>query len=204
MALGKELGPLERLQGTWEGYQGLDVSFLNQSGEIGETPYRERTTFNPFGPVENGRQVLYGLDYRTAAWRGDEVNPFHTEVGYWLWDADERQVMRCFMVPRGTLVLAGASCEPDAASFTMTAELGSQTYGILSNRFLAEAARTVRYEVTVSVGDGTFSYDGKTTIEHARVSELLVHADRNTLRLVAPPGEHGEVSRHEDAAGSVD
>ncbi len=71
MALGSELGPLERLQGTWEGDAGLDVSFLNAKGVIGETPFRERTTFNPFGPVDNGSQVLYGLDYRTAAWRGD-------------------------------------------------------------------------------------------------------------------------------------
>ena len=94
------------------GGPGLDVAFFNDQGEIGETPYRERTTFNPFGPVENGRQVLYGLDYRTAAWRGDEENPFHTEVGYWLWDAAEGQVMRCFMVPRGTLVLAGGTAAP--------------------------------------------------------------------------------------------
>ena len=156
MALGSELGPLERLQGTWEGDSGLDTSFLNDKGAIGETPYRERTTFNPFGPVDNGRQTLYGLDYRTAAWRGDEENPFHTEVGYWLWDAAENQVMRCFMVPRGTLVLAGGLSAPDASSFTMTAELGSDTYGILSNRFLAEAARTVYYEVTITLGDGEF------------------------------------------------
>ncbi len=75
MALGKELGPLAGLQGTWEGDQGLDVAYSNEKGEIGDTPYREKTTFNPFGPVENGRQVLYGLDYRTAAWRDEEEQP---------------------------------------------------------------------------------------------------------------------------------
>lgn len=52
-----------------------------------ETPYREKCTFKAFGPVDNGDQHLYGLDYKTAMWRGDEDNPFHTEVGYWLWDA---------------------------------------------------------------------------------------------------------------------
>jgi hypothetical protein len=31
------------------------------------TPYREHIDFKPFGPVENGSQVLYGLDYRMAA-----------------------------------------------------------------------------------------------------------------------------------------
>jgi hypothetical protein len=36
----------------------------------------------PFGPVDNGTQRLYGLDYKSSMWRGDEENPFHTEVGY--------------------------------------------------------------------------------------------------------------------------
>ena len=89
-----------------------------------------------------------------AAWRGEEENPFHTEVGYWLWDAAEGHVMRCFMVPRGTLVLAGGPATADATTFSMAAEVGSETYGILSNRFLAEAARTTRYEVTITIGDG--------------------------------------------------
>src|ERR1700722_20229473 len=143
MALGKELGPLEGLQGTWEGDQGLDVAYSNERGEIADTPYRERTTFNPFGPVENGRQVLYGLDYRTAAWRGDEENPFHTEVGYWLWDATDGQVIRCFMIPRGQTILAGGPAGPDDNTLHMEAALGSDSYGILSNRLLVAFARTV-------------------------------------------------------------
>ena len=72
------------------------------------TPYREHIDFKPFGPVENGSQVLYGLDYRMAAWRGDEENPFHTEVGYWMWDAGDSEVIRCFMIPRGSAIVAGA------------------------------------------------------------------------------------------------
>jgi hypothetical protein len=199
MALGKELGPLEGLQGTWEGDQGVDVAFSNEKGTIAETAYREKTTFNPFGPVENGHQVLYGLDYRTAAWRDDEENPFHTEVGYWLWDAAEGQVMRCFMVPRGTVVLAGGDAAPGDTTLHMTATCGSETYGILSNRFLAAQARTSGYELTLTIGDGTFSYDETTVIEHGRLSDVLRHTDRNTLVRVDPPDEHGEVSRHRDA-----
>ena len=33
------------------GDEGLDVSFHNAEGHIGDTPYRERITFSPFGPV---------------------------------------------------------------------------------------------------------------------------------------------------------
>ena len=61
------------------------------------TPYLEKLTFKQFGPVDNGRQHLYGLDYKTAMWRGSEDNPFHTEVGYWLWDAATGEIVRGFV-----------------------------------------------------------------------------------------------------------
>lgn len=179
-----DLGPLAGLVGTWEGADGLDVAFHNATDAVGDTPYRERTVFNPFGPVDNGRQCLYGLDYRMAAWRGDEVDPFHTEVGYWLWDAGAGQVMRCFVVPRGSMVLAGGPASADAKTFTMTAEVGSETYGILSNEYLATAARSTRYEVTITVGDGTWSYEQTTVVDISKLGRVLAHTDRNTLRRV--------------------
>jgi len=178
-------GPLAGLIGTWEGDQGLDVAFQHSKGDIGDTPYRERATFSPFGPVDNGSQCLYGLDYRMSAWREGEENPFHTEIGYWLWDATDGQVMRCFMVPRGSTILAGGACAPDATSFAMQAEVGSDTYGILSNAYLNRAARTVRYEVMITVEGDTFAYRQVTTIEHAKLDEPLEHIDSNTLHRVA-------------------
>lgn len=181
-----QLGPLAALIGTWEGAKGLDVSYHNEEGEIGDTPYRERITMNPFGPVDNGTQQLFGLDYRMAAWRGDEEDPFHTEVGYWLWDAAAGQVMRCFMVPRGSVLIAGGDATADATTFTMTATLDSQTYGILSNRYLDENARTTRYEVTVTVNpDGSWGYDETTTVWLAALGQEMAHTDRNVLARVA-------------------
>ena len=180
-----EFGPLAQLAGTWEGDQGLDVAFSNSEGKIIETPYRERMVLNPFGPVENGPQVLYGLDYRTSAWRGDEENPFHTEIGYWLWDVADSQVLRSFMVPRGSTILAGGKANADDATFTMVATVGSESYGILSNQFLAANARAIAYEVTITVADdGSFTYNETTTIEHGRHAELVIHTDRNTLHRV--------------------
>ena len=184
MAVDLELGPLRGLVGVWEGDGGIDVAFIHSRGKVGEQAFRERATFNPFGPVDNGDQSLYGLDYRTAAWREEDEDPFHTEVGYWLWDAGAGQVMRCFMVPRGSTILAGGPAHADDVQFTMQAEVGSETYGILSNIYLARAARTVLYQVTVAIGDQTFSYESTTTIEHARTSEPLEHTDRNVLRRV--------------------
>jgi hypothetical protein len=186
MSAGPEWGPLARLAGIWEGDQGEDVAFSNEKGEIALTPYREHTELKPFGPVENGIQVLYGLDYRMAAWRGTEENPFHTEVGYWLWDSTDGHVMRCFMIPRGSVLIAGGAAAADATSFDMKAEVGSEEYGILSNKFLAAQARTIRYEVSIDASeDGVFSYEELSVIEHGKVPEHLMHTDRNTLRRIA-------------------
>jgi hypothetical protein len=175
-------GPLGGLVGTWEGADGLDVSFHNDLGKLAETAYRERTTFQPFGPVDNGPQVLYGLDYRTAAWRAADEVPFHTECGYWLWDPTDGQVLRCFIVLRGSTIIAGGTVEPTATSFVLAADLGSTTYGILSSRYLDTFARTTRYDATITIDGDSYGYDETTTVEHAKSSDLVLHTDRNTLR----------------------
>ena len=120
-----EWGPLEALIGEWESDQGgLDAAFSHSKGEVLQTPYLEKLTMKPFGPVDNGNQHLYGLDYKSAMWRGDEENPFHTEVGYWLWDGATGEVMRGFVVPRGITVLAGGTAAADAKSFTLVGASG--------------------------------------------------------------------------------
>lgn len=186
MSAGPEWGPLARLAGIWEGDQAEDVAYGNVEDKIITTPFREHVDFKPFGPVENGSQVLYGLDYRMAAWRGTEENPFHTEVGYWMWDARDSEVVRCFLIPRGSAVVAGGIVAPDATKFTLEARVGSQTYGILSNNWLDKNARSVSYEVTIDTSvDDEFSYTETTVIHHARMPEAVIHTDRNTLRRIA-------------------
>ena len=177
----KNLGPLAPLAGVWEGDQGLDIS-PSRKGPA-ETRFRERISFDPLGPVVNGPQVLYGLKYATVAWPLGEEKPFHEEVGYWLWDAKAQQVMRCFMVPRGVLVNAGGESQAQAKTFEMLAEVGSETFGILSNPFLDEAFKTVRYELSVTVHDEqSFSYAEDTQLKIHGVQEIFHHRDKNTLR----------------------
>jgi len=179
-----KLGPLAPLPGTWEGTGGVDLSFHHAEGEVGETPYRERITFNPFGPVDNGDQHLYGLDYRMSAWRGDEADPFHTEIGYWLWCGDSETIMRGFMVPRGTVVLAAATAGPDSREFTFRAERGDPVYGITENRYLSQRASTVSYTCTVRIDGEEFSYDEDTVLEMSEFPEHFHHTRRNVLRRV--------------------
>jgi hypothetical protein len=182
----EQLGPLAGLAGVWEGSKGLDVSYHNAEGEVGETPFRERVTLSPFGPVDNGSQQLFGLDYRMAAWRGDEEDPFHTEVGYWLWDAARGEIYRCVMVPRAAIILAGGPASADSTTFTLRAEVGSSTFGVLENPYLAENAATKEFDITITVGKDEWSYEETTSCMMARMGgERLAHTDRNTLTRVA-------------------
>jgi hypothetical protein len=180
----EKLGPLGPLAGVWEGGKGTDTAPDDDRGtEINK--YRERLVLEPIATVENHEQKLQGLRYATTAWRLGEDDPFHEELGYWLWDAEARQVLRCFMVPRGVSVIAGGTVEPDARSFALSAEVGSETYGICSNRFLDEEFKTVRYELTVTIHDrDSFSYREDTQLRIKGQADLFHHTDENTLRLV--------------------
>ena len=136
-----EWGPLAALAGDWESDSGgLDTAYSHAREKVLGTPYQEKCSFKPFGPVDNGNQHLYGLDYKTAMWRGAEENPFHTEVGYWLWDAASEEIVRGFVVPRGITVLAGGFAAADATEFTLQAAKGDTLYTIGENQYLAKNA----------------------------------------------------------------
>jgi hypothetical protein len=116
-------------------------------------------------------------------WRGDEENPFHTEVGYWLYDSATGEIVRGFVVPRGITVLAGGIATPDARAFTLTAEAGHPQYSIGENAYLAANASTVRYQVTITIDDdGSWSYEENTTLRMKEFAEPFAHTDRCTLR----------------------
>src|SRR4051794_5680052 len=166
-----EFGPLAALIGEWEGDGGLDTAYSHTGQRVLETPYREKLTMKPFGPVVNGGQTLYGLDYRSAMWRGAEENPFHTQVGYWLWDAAAGEVLRGFVVPRGITVLAGGLATSDADTFALHAELGAPSYAIGENQYLAKNASTLSYEVTVTATADSWSYHETTMLRMVEFAE---------------------------------
>lgn len=184
--MSNEWGPLAGLAGEWESDRGgLDSSFSHAEGRVRGTQYLEKLVLKPFGPVDNGSQHLYGLDYKTAMWRDEEVNPFHTEVGYWLWDGATGEIVRGFVVPRGITVLAGGTAAADATEFTLRAAQGDAQYAIGENRYLAANASTLSYEVTITVGDGTWSYREDSVLRMNEFEEPLHHTDANTLRRVS-------------------
>ncbi len=179
---GEELGPLAGLVGIWEGEKGTDTAPDDDRVSKEINKFRERMTFEPTGLVENHEQKLYGLRYATTAWRVGADEPFHEEAGYWLWDAEAKQVLRCFIVPRGVTVTAGGTVEPGASSFELAAEVGSETYGICSNRFLDREFKTIRYELKFERRDAnTIHYWEDTVMQVKGLDELFHHTDENTL-----------------------
>lgn len=182
-----ELGPLERLEGEWEGNVGLDTSFHHDDGAIEETTYFEKAWFKRIPIVENGTQSMHGLNYEMTAWRhGEEdMDPFHDEVGYILWEASTGRIMRCFAVPRAIALLAGGTAAPGDDTLEFRAEAGSATFGIIQNPYLVDNAASSTFEGTFTFGDdGTLSYTSTLVLDIAAMGGRMDHTDRNTLHRV--------------------
>jgi len=180
----QHLGPLGPLAGTWEGASGEDTAPADDRG-VERNRYRERITLEPIGPVRNHEQCLYGLRYAMTAHRLGEADAFHEELGYRLWDAAAKQVLRCVLVPRGVAVLAGGSAEPAATSLEVAAEAGADTYGVCCNRFLNQEFTVVRYRLKVTLHDATrFSDEQHTDLQIEGQPALFHHIEKNTLTRV--------------------
>ena len=176
-------GPLAKLAGQWAGDQGRDFSYSYSEKDDTENLYREEITFDPFGPVDNGPQSLFALDYRMKAWRIGADDFFHMEVGYWLWEPATDKMYRCFMVPRSTTIVAAGTAAADATSFHLEAKQGSSTNGVLQNDYLFEAAaRTTSYSLDVDLSGGNYAYKEDTVMEMAvHGGAEMHHTDENTL-----------------------
>ncbi|MBV9661620.1 MAG: FABP family protein [Acidimicrobiales bacterium] len=180
------LGPLRRLAGIWEGEKGADINPKADGPE--RRQFRERIEMQPIDAQANGPQLFYGLRYHTHIVKPGEVETFHDQVGYWLWEPAARTVIHTLAIPRGQVLLAAGTADADATEFEVTATLGSEVYGILSNPFLDSAFRTVKFHVRVTVNkDGTWSYEEHTQLRISDRADLVDHVDRNTLRRIAEP-----------------
>ena len=183
----KELGPLAGLAGVWVGETGNDTAPGPDRDRM-ETPFRERIRFVPGGLINNHEQNLQSMRYRVTVWRLDGSGMFHEELGYMLWDPDNKQILRAFSIPRGMSVLAGGDAEADARSFTVKAEAGSDVFGIVSNPFLDREFKTVRFSSTYRlIDDKTFEYEQDTEIQMKDKPDLFHHVDRNRLTRIAGP-----------------
>jgi hypothetical protein len=185
MTFASELGPLGLLQGIWEGERGNDLAPSDKSADDRQpvtSHYRERMVFEPTGRVDNHEQKLYGLRYSTKAWRIGSADPFHEELGYWMYEPATGLILRCFMPPRGMTVMAGGKASASARKFSLEARAGDEVFGICSSPFLTAEFKTVRYTLDVEVpDDDTLRYESHTFLRMKGREELFDHVDGNTL-----------------------
>jgi hypothetical protein len=148
----------------------------------------ERYDLQPIDFQTNGPQLFYGLRYHTHIDSPTELPTFHDQVGYWLWEPMAEQVVYTLSIPRGQALLALGPASADARAFELTATVGSEVNGIVSNPFLLRGFRTTSYRIAVSIGtDGSWSYESDGVLEMPGVDAPFHHLDRNTLHRVASP-----------------
>src|SRR5262245_50832372 len=92
------LGPLRTMAGIWEGDQGIDEHPVATGTE--EDRYVERVELQPIDPQTNGPQLFYGLRYHVHIVKPGEVETFHDQVGYWLWEPATRSIIQMLAIPR--------------------------------------------------------------------------------------------------------
>ena len=115
-----------------------------------------------------------------------DVETFHDQVGYWLWEPATNMVILTLSIPRAQVALVGGTAAPDATEFEVTATRNDPTFGIASNPFLDHAYRTLSFSMSVTIeSDTMWSYEQDTIIEVQGTQEPFHHTDRNTLTKVA-------------------
>lgn len=178
------LGPLSYLIGTWEGHSGEDIAPSDDRGTEFNKFY-ERMTFEQVGPIINHEQNLHVLRYTTRISRLGETNPFHEELGYWSWEPANNEVMRSFIIPRGIALIASGKADKHATEFKLSAQYGSNTFGILTNPFLDREFKILSYELKFEYhSEDSFSYESDTVIQIPGQSQAFHHIDKNTMKRI--------------------
>jgi hypothetical protein len=180
------LGPLAPMAGTWVGTKGDDIHQVAE-GSL-EEHYVEHYDLQPIDPQTNGPQLFYGLRYHTHIVKPGEVETFHDQVGYWLWEPSTQIVTFTLAIPRGQVLLAAGAAMPASKEFEVASAVGSDVYGILSNPFLDASFRTLSYRLQITIeGDDSWSYDSEAVLQVAGRNEPFLHIDRNWLSRTNPP-----------------
>jgi hypothetical protein len=180
----KNLGPLRPMAGVWRGERGMDV---NPKASGPETQaFVDRLELQPIDPQTNGPQLFYGLRYHQHIVKPGEVETYHDQVGYWLWEPATGVMIQTLAIPRGQTAMAVGTAAADATQFELIASRGQTTYGICSNPFLEDAFRTDEYRIRVTINpEGTWTYDETTALMIK--GELFKHTDKSTLFKIGEP-----------------
>jgi hypothetical protein len=175
------------MAGIWEGSRSLDIPPKPATAPERQK-FVEHIELQPIDPQTNGPQLFYGLRYHTRIVKPGEVETYHDQVGYWLWEAATGNLIQTVAIPRGQTLMALGHAAKDATSFELAATRGATTNGICSNPFLEYAFQTVEFRIKVTINaDGTWGYDEDTTLIVRGQSEPFHHTDRSVLTKIGEP-----------------
>ena len=118
------LGPLTGLAGIWEGTRSLDVNPKAEGPE--KQVFVERIELQPIDPQTNGPQLFYGLRYHTHIVKPGQIETYHDQVGYWLWEPATGNLIQTLAIPRGQIAMAFGRAAKDDTSFELVATRGSE------------------------------------------------------------------------------
>ncbi|MFT3696542.1 MAG: heme-binding beta-barrel domain-containing protein [Kofleriaceae bacterium] len=179
------LGPLRPLAGRWRGERGIDDHPVAAGSE--SNVYVEEIDLQPIDAQTNGPQLFYGLRYHVHIVKPGEVQTFHDQVGYWLWEPATNAIYMTLAIPRGQTALAAGQAHPNDRTFSVEAVRGSVTNGILSNPFLEYGFRTEKFSMTITThSNDRWSYKQDTLLQVVGTDKIFHHADRNILTRIGP------------------
>lgn len=180
------LGPLRGLAGVWAADDGGDVK--PTAAGAGRQSYVERMEVQPIDPQTNGPQLLYGLRYHTRIVKPGEVEMYHEQVGFWLWEPATGTVTQTLSIPRAQTALATGTAAEHDTRFTVSAQRGSTVNGICSGAFLDKNFTTDSFEIEVTVHDeNSWAYHETTVLRINGVAKPFRHTDTCHLRRLGPP-----------------
>jgi len=182
----RNLGPLTGIAGIWEGSRSLDINPKAAGPE--RQVFIEHIELQPVDPQTNGPQLFYGLRYHTHIVKPGEVETYHDQVGYWLWEPAAGNLIQTVAIPRGQTVLAFGTAAKDATTFDLSAMREVTTNGICSNPFLEFAFKTLEYRITVTIhSDDNWEYQEDTLLMVRDQPVPFHHRDRSILSRIEKP-----------------
>jgi hypothetical protein len=174
------------MAGIWEGRRSMDIN-PKAAGPVRQE-FVEHIELQPIDPQANGPQLFYGLRYHTHVVKPGEIETYHDQVGYWLWEPATGNLIQTLTIPRGQTAMAFGQAAKNATSFQLIAKRGTETNGICSNPFLEYAFKTLEYRIQVTINsDGTWAYDEDTVLMVRGQTEPFHHTDRNILTKIGEP-----------------
>jgi len=169
---GLEFGPIAGLIGTWHGDKGVDVAPGEKAPAV--APYFETITVEVVGDVTNaGEQKLVALSYHQEVFRKSDGKKFHDQIGYWIYDAKNKEVHHTISIPRAVTVVASGQVSKDGV---ITVATSSE---IAQSQFMLDHAKTNKFEMTVTVKDNSLRYSMTTHLDI--YGKAFPHTDVNVL-----------------------